>query len=290
MSCSCCAGGLHVNAYRYDPTRTATLRAQFEAEIVRRFKRVRQLIIEEVSKQDGFGLKANAGRFEFSRSNEKVEAFMRWLRQMEKQEILGIQRGAPVESAAQTSWMNVYISSAYQKGLARSASQLKAAGATVADTWLDAAFRRPIHADRVGLIYTRVFSDLQGITEAMDRQISRVLAQGLVDGLNPKTIASQLANRVDAIGLNRARTLARTEVISAHAEATLNGFTEAGIEGVEVEAEFSTTGDGKVCPQCEALEGKTVPISQARGMLPVHPNCRCAWIPKVVGGTGIELR
>jgi len=288
VSCSC--SGLHVNANKVDPTRTATLRSQFEADIVRRFKRVRSLIIEEVAAQDGFGLHTNAGRFSFTRSDAKVAGFMTWLRKMEREHILGVMPGVSMEYAAQTSWANVYIASAYQKGLNRAANQLRASGATVSPTWIDAAFRRPIHADRVGLIYTRVFSDLQGITEVMDRQISRVLAQGLIDGLNPATMASQMANRVDAIGLARARTLARTEVISAHAEATLNGFTEAGIEGVEVEAEFSNTGDGKVCAECSSLEGQTVPMSEARGQIPVHPNCRCAWIPKVIGGTGIELR
>lgn len=228
------------------------------------------------------------GRFEFTRSSQKSEAFMTWLRKQAETDVLGIRVGTPMERAAQESWMNVYIESSYQRGLNRAGTQLRKAGATVDDSWLTTAFRRPIHADRVGMIFTRTFSDLKGITSAMDTQISRILAKGLIDGSGPEGIARAINERVDAIGITRARTLARTEVISAHAEGTLNGFEEAGVAGVDVEAEF-VTGAG-ACPQCSALEGNTYTISEARGLLPVHPNCRCAWIPKVIGGTGIVLR
>jgi len=289
MGASCC-GGRFANANRTDPTRTTTLRIQFEAEMARRFRRLIKMIEEEIVAKDGFGLKANAGRFEFTRSSQKVDAFMRWLKTAAQAEVLGVIPGTPMERAAERSWMNTYILSSYQKGLSRAGTQLRKSGAKVDQRWIDSAFMRPIHADRVGLIYTRTFSDLNGITNAMDTQISRVLAQGMIDGLNPQSIAAQIRDRVEKIGLTRARVLARTEIISAHAEATLNGFQEAGVQGVEVEAEFASAADEKVCPQCEALNGRTVPIDQARGMLPVHPNCRCAWMPKVVGGTAIELR
>lgn len=75
---------------------------------------------------------------------------------------------------------------------------------------------------------------------------------------------------------------------SAYAEGALNSYEEMGIEGVEVEAEFATAGDDVVCPECEELEGKVYSIEEARGVIPVHPNCRCAWIP-MVGESKSEL-
>lgn len=57
------------------------------------------------------------------------------------------------------------------------------------------------------------------------------------------------------------------------------------------EVQFVTAGDAKVCEQCMALEGTVVDIAKARGtegklagagpgkILPVHPNCRCRWLP-----------
>ena len=283
--------GLRIHAdNRTDPTQTTTLRNRFEGEAYRRFRRLKGLIREQVEELDGFGLRTNRGRFEFTRDDEKVAAFMEWLRRAQREEILTVQEGVPVNRAGRQAWTRTYIETAYQAGIAQAGRKMRGAGVTVEDRWIDAAFNRPIHADRVGLAYTRTYQELEGITEAMDQQISRALAQGIAEGRNPRDIARRLNDRVDKIGITRARTLARTEVISAHAEASLNAYEEAGIEGVDAEAEFSTAGDGRVCPTCEALEGVTRAISEARGTIPVHPNCRCAWIPKITNPEGIELR
>ena len=282
-----CECGLSTHAaQRQDPSRTATLRRAFEAEVYRRFRELKGKVNGALVSGDPFGLRVN---FTFTTNPQKVAGFMQWLEDQASLGILGVRPGTSVRTVGASAWTSTYIESAYQKGLARSASQLRAGGVKVGDRWVESALRRPIHADRVGLLYTRAFTELSGITQEMDRQLSRVLAQGAADGLAPAQIARNLNDRIDKIGLTRARTLARTEIIAAHAEATLNGFTEAGIEGVEVEAEWITAGDDVVCPVCQALEGKVFDLDEARGMLPVHPNCRCAWLPKVIGGSGIEL-
>lgn len=194
-----------------------------------------------------------------------------------------------MSNAARASWMNTYIDTAYSKGVRDAVGKMKKGGASIAETWTNQAFFRPIHADRLGLIYTRAYSDLDGITKTMDQQISRILAQGIGEGRGPAELARQINERVEKIGVTRARVLARTEIVSAHAEASLNAYEEAGIENVEVEAEWTTAGDNAVCPICEAMEGKIYSISEARGLIPNHPGCRCSWSSIVVGGTGIEL-
>jgi SPP1 gp7 family putative phage head morphogenesis protein len=104
-----------------------------------------------------------------------------------------------------------------------------------------------------------------------------------------RDLSRTLAERVD-VGIKRARVLTRTEVISAHAEATLNSYTEAGLEGVEIDAEFSSTDDNKRCPKCADLERRVYTIAEARGVIPVHPNCRCAFVPVVRDPSGVVLR
>lgn len=285
-----CNNSLHIHAeLKRDPTRTTTIRQRFEQEASRRFRKLKGRIRQQIIELDGFGLKANRGRFEFTRSDEKVASFMEWLRTAQREEILEVRQGVPQNVAARQAWTSLYIESAYQKGIAQAGARLRKAGARVDDRWINSAFNRPIHADRVGLAYIRAYDQLEGITQAMDQQISRELAQGLAEGLNPTEIARRINNRVDKIGRTRARVLARTETISAHSEGSLNAYQEAGVEGVDVEAEFATAGDARVCPECEALEGETRPLDKARGLIPVHPNCRCAWIPVVKNGSGIEL-
>lgn len=285
---SCCLT-VH-NERKRDPTLTKTLRQRFEGEAYKRFRRLKGVIRRELVDKDGFGLTTNRGRFEFERSDAKVGAFMEWLQQAQRQELIGVLPGTPIAAASRQAWTSTYIESAYRSGIAQAAGRMRAEGAEVQQRWVDAAFNRPIHADRVGLAYIRAFEELEGITAAMDQQISRVLAQGISDGIGARDLARNINQRVDKIGLTRARMLARTEVISAHAEASLNSYEEAGVEGVDVEAEFNTAGDGLVCPECQALSGVTRPLDEARGLIPVHPNCRCAWIPNVVNGSGIVLR
>lgn len=289
MTCACPI--THAAANRYDPTQTTTLRRRFEGEVARRLRWLKGRIRDEIVAEDGFGLKANKGRFDFPRSADKVSAFMVWLNQMQEQGILEVRQGESLSKAAERSWAAVYVRSAYAKGMAGAAAKLRAEGVHVAEDWVQDAFSRPFHADRVGLAYTRTFEELKGITQEMDRQISRNLAEGLARGQSPRELAKALNNRVDKIGITRARMMARTETIRAHAEASLNTYTEAGVEGVGVEAEWVTAQDGAVCAECEsAASAGPYTIDEAQGMIPLHPNCRCAWVPLVKNPKGAALR
>jgi SPP1 gp7 family putative phage head morphogenesis protein len=278
---------------RVDPTRTVLLRRRYEADMVRRFRDLEKVIRQAIGADDALGLAANKvvapPRFDFRRDPEKVNAFIDWLKKSHQDGILQVWRGTKATSG-RGAWQDLYIESAYQKGLQRAASQMRKAGAQVHPSFVDAAFFRPVHADRVGLIYTRAFNDLKGITDAMDASISRVLAQGIAEGIGPMDMAERITSRIEGIGIARARTLARTEVIGSHAAATLNSFKEAGLEGVKVLAEFATAGDAQVCEQCSGLEGKVYTIKEAEGLIPVHPNCRCTFVPAVDDLRGVQLR
>jgi hypothetical protein len=76
---------------------------------------------------------------------------------------------------------------------------MRKAGAQVQPGFVNAAFFRPVHADRVGLIYTRAFTDLKGITDAMDASNSRVLTQGIAEGA--VLWRWRIVDRIDSIGI-----------------------------------------------------------------------------------------
>ena len=202
--------------------------------------------------------------------------------------------GTSVESA----WSNVYIQDSYERGVKRARYELNKAGFDVPPInqtgGITASLSAPIHADRVGLLFTRVYSEMNGITNAMDQQISRVLAQGIIDGDNPRLLARKLnavikGYKLGDLGITdtlgrfipaerRAETLARTEIIRAHAEAQLVEYGNWTDE-VRIKAEWATAGDNRVCERCASREGQVMTIDQARGMIPLHPNCRCIWLP-----------
>lgn len=292
MTC-CSHTGFVTNAQakRYDPTRTTRLRQSFEGDLAKRFRALKGAVNRMVYKSDAFGLRTNLREFNFPRSEDKVSGFMRWLKEQQRLGGLEITIGMTSARAGNAAWANVYLRSAYQRGMAQASAELRKNGVSVAPDWVIDAFTRPFHADRAGLAFTRTFAELEGITAEMDRQISRVLAEGLAAGSSPSELASQINNRIDKIGVTRARMLARTEVIRAHAEASLNTYEEAGVLGVGVQAEWRTAQDSSVCEECDAAaQSGPYAISEARGMIPLHPNCRCAWVPMVENPREVALR
>jgi len=300
------------NALKTDPTRTLTLRKSFEAQMVRRFKVIRSAIIEAIEVDDIFGLtprshkievleRLEPRKFEFVSSDRKINGFMSWLEEMVEKNILTLTIRPDMRTGT-VPWTNMYIQSAYQKGLSRARAELRAKGYKVptaagvvpgSGDSIGAAFNQPFHADRVAIAYTRTYDGLKGITGAMDQQISRVLAEGLAEGRGALDISRKIIDRVTGFpGLNgmsaltRARMLARTEIINAHHQATINEYEQWGVTGVSVQAEWLTAGFG-VCPECVKLShgGDIKPgiysLDKIRGMIPVHPNCRCCAIPVV---------
>jgi SPP1 gp7 family putative phage head morphogenesis protein len=150
------------------------------------------------------------------------------------------------------------------------------------EEFLRDSFARPETIEKTKLLAGRTFNELDGVTADMSLRMSRALTDGLVQGKNPLAIARDLDSVAD-LGAARSRTIARTEIIRAHAEGQLDAFSALGVEDLGVSVEWSTAGDDRVCPRCVPLEGIVVKIDEAKGMLPRHPNCRCAWIPAGVG-------
>ena len=311
MICSCQhIEEKRININQYDPTRTTSLRNVFARDMQRRFRELKTVIVKTIEEDDCFGLKTNkiaryqltsSGKlaFSFPRSADKVTAFMSWVKEQQGKGLLTVRHIPQLGKAAEQPWTNMYIEDSYKRGVIRARYEMNKAGLKIpsmeATGGIMASMSTPFHLDRVGLLYSRVFNDLKGITNAMDTQISRVLSQGIADGDNPRLLARKLVATIDGTGLGelgikdslgryipatrRAEMLARTEVVRAHSEATLQEYKNWQVEGVFVQAEFMTAGDDRVCAICESLIGKTYTIEEASGIIPVHPLCRCAWIP-----------
>lgn len=299
-----------------DPSRTTMLRYQFVRDVNKRFNALKRDIRISIIDRDCFGIQPNVLRsflntkpnlltnvplpskaFEFVRTPQKVSMFMSWL---EEQEAVGIltkivRPGAPGVEAA---WTDVYVDSAYAKGIRQARSKLRRAGVPIpaleeVPGGIGALMNQPLHADRVGIIFSRTFEDLKSVTNVMNAQSRRMIEQGLTTGLsrgiaegkNPRVIARELykdvANRVDKIGIVRARMIARTEVLNAHNEAAHAEFERAEVEiGKPIFVDVSL--GANPCSICIDLEsGGPYPLPEARGQLPAHPNCVCVHIPRV---------
>lgn len=282
-----------------DPTKTSTIRLRCLRDLRSRFMRLKAALRKLIVEEDAFGLKEKKSplalnlrlereldleslsqgvivyndRWRFETNDQKLKSFKTWFRQQVETNVL------EVDSHTGKPWLAEYVESTYKKGVLKSyadvnkaalgSSKIKYEGGK--EQFLRDSFAQPEAVSKIRLIYTRSFDQLEGITSKMGGDMSRVLADGLANGLAPDEVAKNLVDTID-ISQSRAETLARTEMIHAHAEGQLDSFEKLGVEDVGVEAEFLTAGDDLVCPICAELEGQTYSTEDARGVIPVHPN------------------
>lgn len=271
----------------FDPSKTTTLRQAFMRSMARRIlalkRGIRKWLVEEdelgLVPRKPFKLSIHKKTFQFTSSPDKILAFRQWFQRQVNEGILEVdQREQP--------WSNEYVNSAYRKGLVHSYLEGKRGLLTDARAYsaterefLREAFASPETTSKIQMIYTRTYNNLKGFSDEMSTQTSRILADGLAKGLHPEQIAEDMFFSIDGLSQKRAMVIARTEVIHAHAEGQLDGYEKLGVEQVGAEVEWSTAGDSRVCERCSTMEGVVYKIEEARGKIPLHPNCRCAWIP-----------
>lgn len=309
-----------------DPTRTTGLRARFVREMRARWVSHQRQIKRAIIDEDVFGiiprdnvLRAASRDYEFLTAPQKVDAFMGWLEGKQSQGILQITRRPSAILAANSPWSDVFIQSAYQKGILRGRNELRKEAKRVGRnrtilapeselnrTGIGGSFNRPFHAERVGLIYSRTYDNLKTVTAHTNTAIRRKLsdgltsglAQGLAEGKHPSMIARELVRdlnkSVNTIGKVRASMIARTETIAAHHKGNIgemqllaeelkrDGFET--VVTVHAEMQIAET----ACEQCldlsEDVNGATreYSIQEAESLIPVHPNCRCVVLPRIV--------
>jgi len=280
------------NPLKLDPTRTSLLRRKFMIEMRRRFNKVYAGIVDLIVDKDAFGLVRQKivtlnvvpQQWQYQTNPQKLNSFKTWLQNMVNTNILAVS-STKIPGQA---WTADYVWAAHKSGTLKAYSAASKTGAVTLPQYLAGSqaqylmtvFSRPATMESLQMLYTGTYDSLVGVTSAMDTQMSRILTLGFVQGDNPIVIARSLKN---ALGISKARAemIARTEVIRAHAEGALNGFETLSIDNVTPDVEFSAVLDDKLCPECEELNGQEYTIEEARGIVPVHPNCRCSWSPIV---------
>jgi hypothetical protein len=291
ISCSC--GRDHITdaklRTRRDPTRTLDLRKSFTRNLDKRWARLGRLITEAVYTQDMFGLvSANARALQIIAMNSgRVNSFQMWIDAALADTILGLDR---------EQWIGHYIREAYTRGWTTAQLQV---GRDL-----------PLNIDRADIITKLTIAELQGVIEAFSQRAVRAFSDGLLAHLPPAKIARAIRMEMAKVGVVRSRATVQAMIVRANGEASLDYFQSAGHTHVEIlpesipspgrvqavrdaarrkrrarraggeYVEVLTAGDDDVCVICEdiAASGPYL-IDDARGLIPAHPWCRCAFIP-----------
>lgn len=207
-------------------------------------------------------------RWKLELEGDQVRLFKEWLKQ---------QTAATVSGKTQEGLVKRFLMAAYKKGVERAYDQTSKAVDSNREEFLRTSFGAQVAPATVQLIAAQSYSDLQGVTDAMSAKMVKVLVKGFTEGESPKLIARTLAAEVD-MSYARAQTIARTEVIRAHAQGQLNALKSLGVDRIGVQVEWSTGGQN-ICALCAKMQGRVYTIDQAMGLIPAHPNCKCAFIP-----------
>lgn len=133
--------------------------------------------------------------------------------------------------------------------------------AKTANAIVNASFHNATFSDRVWL-----YQDL------MKADLAKLLQSGLIQGKNPRQLASELKKKFDVSTFNAER-LMRTELARVQTEAQKQSFERNGFK------EYEFIVNGGCCPICEALKGKHFKVdkmSVGENAPPMHPHCRCS--------------
>lgn len=224
-------------------------------------------------------------RWKYKSQSEAAEQFDQWLK--------GRLAIGPLSQAQKEKW-KAFIQKGFEKGASRAfddttAARKKAAldslrGVGFVEGRREQFIRQSISTatavEKLRLLEQRALSELKGMTEEIRTKAKRAIVDGLVRGNTPKDIAAKLQTVLD-ISKGRAETIAYTELVRAHADGQLEAMEQLGVAEVGVAVEW-TPREG-ACPLCTPMKGVVLSIQEAKGMIPRHPRCMCAFVPANIG-------
>lgn len=262
---------------RRDPSRTTPLQRKFIRTLTREYNAIVKDIAGWIIEDDK-GPTGNS--WSLSPKGNILERFLKWLKK--RLEIGGIEKTT-----------EGFIQQSYERGINNGIkATVKPAEASALESsgWLKRVLRGRTTVDRLKILRTQAAQKIKSLNEFLTSKVVDSITEGMINGEHPSVIARTIVKELPEVTKTQATRIVRTEVIRAHAEGALDSMEALGVESIGVLVEWSTAGDGKVCPKCRPLEGIIIPIARAHGMFPRHPNCRCTPIPAFVKFNRDKLR
>jgi SPP1 gp7 family putative phage head morphogenesis protein len=282
------------NPLRIDPTRLHGVRQKallgLHGRYQRILKQIQQKIIDEHFLEVGVGetpiISDGNLNLDFDNSEDqlnydvnKVDEFESWL------------NGLAVELSDEV-FVTEYVERAYKQGRKRAytdsrKSKLKPQPNVVItnaadfqeggkESFMQGGETSPTSKKTKQSLISQAMAQLKGLAGQMVQVVKQIILMGIRKFWTPKQIAKAIRDEIDKYE-RRSEVAIKDDITRAHGESQLDAYAELG--HLVVMAIIETAQDDRVCAKCRVLEGREVPIEQARGLLPVHCNCRCAWKP-----------
>ena len=133
--------------------------------------------------------------------------------------------------------------------------------AKAANAIVNASFHNATYSDRIWM-----YQDM------LKNELSSLLQTGLIQGQNPRVLATHLRKRF-GVSRSNAERLMITELARVQTEAQKQSFERNGFE------EYTFLALGTACPICKALDEKHFKVAKmmpGENAPPMHPFCRCS--------------
>lgn len=268
------------NTLRRDPTRLTSLRRASYSQVGKRLAGLRAAV------------RAYLGQLTPGTPIARAEAFSRWLQ-------------TAVDVLLDLRWLQGISYAAWLKGVVRSyddvrkrhlkdpVAHLGAKGEFLrrlrVNSKISVTISRPtptlvINQDlpvaapaAVDVLARRLGMEFQGVFASAVQEAARVLLDGLLAGDNVTTIATAMSRVLADKLYNRLKRIVATELTRAHAKGQLQALDELDVSDVTALVEWDAS--DAACGKCLDLDGTVMSLEEAEGLIPLHPNCLCAWQP-----------
>lgn len=130
----------------------------------------------------------------------------------------------------------------------------------------------------------RFDDEFKGMSAKLSKDVRRVISDGVVNEITQGEMISQI-KKISGAGKIQAQTIVRTETMKAVNDGVLDRYEEDEVGIVEA----LTVDDERRCDVCGPLDGVKFPIND-HPAFPIHPRCRCTWIPVAFDYDGDVMR
>lgn len=195
-------------------------------------------------------------------------------------------------------WMEAYTAEAYQQGTGYAWASLGVQSEIYSRAYSDLAYvlMTPEYRNRIGIVTSRTFNDMQGFTDELTTTARRILGDTIANGESPRVAARKLKGYlVDTEGTqkkaaSRAATIARTELGVAYRSAVMDeSMRTSEALGLQTKMMWVSALMSTTRKTHGEKHGRIYTRQQVADFYSVDGNainCRCSQVPTIVDANG----
>lgn len=266
------------------------------AQLRKRYTHIKRSIRELISTFNPVlvsnNIETNAAVYEYQLDAQRYNSINLFLQQLLYGELLDNPQGVFTNRW----WLNANLTSAYTDGTSdalQSSKNIAVAAIVgpeisqqVRSIQLEQIVFSPGFQSRVGLIQSRVFEEMKGLSDSTKTDLANTLARGMAAGKGVKSLTKDVMDRTD-ISFRRSKRIVRTELLNSYRTATaaetdvLNEDVYADSEWGMLQLWFSALASTSR-PNHVSRHGETYTTQETREFYSVSANainCLCSQSP-----------